>query len=138
MKKVFADAAYWIAVLSSKDQWSNSAKLARESLGDAGLVTTDEVLAELLTFANNRQKMGQQAAKLVRSILTNPRIEVKPQSRNSFLRGLVLYESRPDKDYSLTDCISMNTMKATGVTDVLTNDHHFAQEGFTILMPNLK
>jgi len=42
-------------------------------------------------------------------------------------------ESRPDKEYSLTDCLSMLTMRREGMTEVLTNDHHFTQEGFQIL-----
>jgi len=51
------------------------------------------------------------------------------------LDGLTLYEARPDKVYSLTDCISMQVMRREGLTDVLTNDHHFTQEGFHILFP---
>jgi len=47
--------------------------------------------------------------------------------------GLRLYYERPDKGYSLTDCISMVVMKQMGISEVLTQDKHFAQEGFTIL-----
>jgi len=36
-----------------------------------------------------------------------------------------LYRARPDKEYSLTDCMSMHVMCREGLTDVLTNDHHF-------------
>jgi predicted nucleic acid-binding protein len=43
------------------------------------------------------------------------------------------YERRPDKSYSLTDCISMVVMEEEGINEVLSNDHHFEQEGFTIL-----
>ena len=50
---------------------------------------------------------------------------VFPQSRASLLDALTLYKSRPDKEYSLTDCISMQTMRREGLTEVLTNDHHF-------------
>jgi predicted nucleic acid-binding protein len=60
---------------------------------------------------------------------------VIPQSRSSFLDALALYEARPDKAYSLTDCISMDVMRREGLTEVLTNDHHFTQEGFHILFP---
>ena len=60
-------------------------------------------------------------------------VRVIPQSRESFLAGLELYVTRPDKGYSLTDCIAMQTMRREGITDVLTNDHHFAQEGFRVL-----
>jgi predicted nucleic acid-binding protein len=56
-----------------------------------------------------------------------------PQSRASFLAGLTLYEKRFDKGYSLTDCISMETMRREGLTDILTNDRHFEQEGFRAL-----
>ena len=50
------------------------------------------------------------------------------------LAGLARYERRLDKGYSLQDCVSMNVMEAEGITGVLTSDHHFEQEGFTILM----
>lgn len=55
------------------------------------------------------------------------------QSRESFLRGLALYEARPDKGYSLTDCISIEAMRQKGLTEVLANDRHFEQEGFRAL-----
>ena len=58
---------------------------------------------------------------------------VVPQSRETFLGGLKLYRSRLDKGYSLTDCIAMQTMRREGLRDVLTNDRHFAQEGFRLL-----
>lgn len=63
-------------------------------------------------------------------------MKVVPQSRQSFLAGLKLYRDRPDKGYSLTDRISMETMRREGLTDVLTNDRHFEQEGFRALLRN--
>jgi predicted nucleic acid-binding protein len=57
-------------------------------------------------------------------------VRVIPQSRRGFLDGLDLYEGRPDKGYSLADCISMQFMRREGLIDVLTNDRHFEQEGF--------
>ena len=51
-------------------------------------------------------------------------------TRRSFFAGFSLYQTRPDKGYSLTDCISMQTMRHLALTDVLTNDRHFEQEGF--------
>jgi hypothetical protein len=44
-----------------------------------------------------------------------------------------LYIQRPDKGYSLTDCISMQTMRREGLTEALTKDRHFEQEGFQVL-----
>ena len=53
--------------------------------------------------------------------------------RGRYVHALALYQARPDKHYSLTDCVSMQAMRREGLTDVLTNDHHFTQEGFHIL-----
>lgn len=39
-----------------------------------------------------------------------------------------------DKEYSLIDCISMITMQERQIDQILTNDRHFSQEGFEILM----
>jgi len=68
-------------------------------------------------------------------MLSNPSIRVVEVTRARLLDGLALYKSRPDKAYSLTDCISMQTMRHEGLTEALTNDHHFTQEGLHILFP---
>jgi uncharacterized protein len=69
----------------------------------------------------------------VREILSDDVVHVIPQSHESFLSGFDLYADRPDKGYSLTDCISMQTIRREGLTDILTNDRHFEQEGFCAL-----
>jgi predicted nucleic acid-binding protein len=135
MNTAFADSVYWIAVVKPNDQWADAAKKARDSLGNARLITTDEVLTEFLAaMGSSGEKLREQAAKMVHAIIANANVKVIPQSRDSFLRGLDLYERRTDKSYSLTDCISMNAMRAEALTDILTNDHHFEQEGFAVLM----
>ena len=70
----------------------------------------------------------------MRRILADPYVRVMEQNSDTFLAGLARYERRLDKGYSLQDCVSMNVMEAEGITEVLPNDHHFEQEGFTILM----
>ena len=86
-----------------------------------------------MTFFSADPWQRSRAAMTVRSLLANPEVRVVPQSRESFLSGMSLYEARPDKGYSLTDCISMQTMRREGITEALTNDRHFEQEGFHAL-----
>ena len=69
----------------------------------------------------------------VQDILQESHILVIPQSHETFLSGLALYRDRPDKGYSLVDCISMQAMRRLGLTAALTNDRHFEQEGFQAL-----
>ena len=134
MKTIFADAVYWIAIANPKDSWHNPARAANERVGKARIVTTEEVLVEFLTYMRKAPALRRTAVKMVRAVSSNPNIKVFPQSRDSFQKGLALYDARGDKQYSLQDCVSMNVMKSESITEILTNDHHFEQEGFTVLM----
>jgi len=134
VKLVFADTLYWGAVLHPHDQYRSQAIHARKALGEVRLVTTDEILAELLDgLALRGPFFREAAAHTVRRILDDENVTVHPQSRESFLAGLLLYEQRVDKGYSLVDCVSMTTMRRLGIIEVLTNDRHFVQEGFKVL-----
>jgi predicted nucleic acid-binding protein len=70
---------------------------------------------------------------MVRHALYDQQWTVLPQSRTPLLDVLTFYASRPDKEYSLTDCVSMQAMRREGLIDVLSNDHHFTPEGFHIV-----
>ena len=135
MKAVFADSLYWIAIVRPGDSWADAAKRAKEQLGEVRIVTTDEVLTEFLTALSAAgETLRWQVAQMVRAILANPNVKVVPQTRGTFLQGLEFFGQRRDKEYSLTDCVSMNTIRSESLSEILTNDHHFEQEGFTILM----
>jgi predicted nucleic acid-binding protein len=135
MKEVFADTSFWIALANREDDYHQKATLLRKAYRRTLLVTTDEVLVEFTAyFAGSGGSARRTAAEFVRNLLTHPKVLVLPQARETFLAGLALYEARPDKEYSLTDCISMQTMRSRGCHEVLTTDHHFSQEGFQRLM----
>ena len=57
-----------------------------------------------------------------------------PTTDAVFEAGLELYLNRPDKDWSLTDCISFVVMEQEGLTEALTGDLHFEQAGFVALL----
>jgi len=134
VKAIFADTFYWAALTSIDDSTHDRAMELSRSLAPDRIVTTDEVLSEYLAFfAGARRTVRAEAGKNVTDLLKSVSVLVFPQSRNSFLAGLELYRARPDKGYSLVDCISMQTMRREGLTEVLTNDRHFEQEGFRAL-----
>ena len=133
MKAVFADTFYWIALINPDDTRYRDAVAFDKVLANVKVVTTDEVLTEFMTFFSGDPQQRVKAAARVWRLLILPGDQVIPQSRESFLAGLDLYQSRPDKGYSLVDCISVQTMRREGLTEVLTNDRHFEQEGFRAL-----
>jgi predicted nucleic acid-binding protein len=135
VRTVFADTLYWIAAINPKDQWHQRAIAASQALGQAHIVTIDEILVETLNyFAERGGRLRRTAAQAARAILAGANVEVVAQRRETFLFGLALYEVRADKGYSLTDCIAMSTMRERGISEALTHDHHFAQEGFGVLL----
>lgn len=138
MRRIFGDAGYFIALLVPRDQWHGDAVALRQAARDAKIVTTDEVLAEYLAAISGKgEVLRQRAVQSVRDMHhVRGSIEVLEQTRASFNRGLELYGQRPDKSYSLIDCISMETRAAQGISEVLTLDADFQREGrFTVLRP---
>ncbi len=132
---VFADTLYWVAIANPRDSWHQPAKDAKQGLGESQIVTSDGVLSEFLTaLASGGSHLRQRAVAVVRNILEDPSVIVLPQTHQAFLDGMDLYVSRPDKTYSLVDCMSMNAMRDEDISHILTNDHHFTQEGFSVLI----
>src|SRR3990172_2504680 len=131
MRRVFADASYWVAVINKNDQWVEAARIARHECADAVLVTTEEALNALSGHGFYLRRMGVDA---IFKVLDSPGVTVFEQSHKSFVQGLQLYAERLDKGFSLTDCISMQVMRDESIDEVLTNDHHFTQAGFVVLM----
>jgi len=134
MRRVFADSLYWIALSHHGDQWHAAALKASRGIHGAEIVTTQEMLGEFLTAFRYTPHLRTIAARRVYQITADPHITVIPQSDRSFQAGFALYQARPDKQYSLADCISTETMQREGISDILTHDDHFTQEGFTTLL----
>ena len=134
MRRLFADTFYWIALFSPTNAWHKRVLAFSQSVGPCHLYTTEEVLAEFLTYCSGAgPHTRQQAAAVVRSLLADPTVRVLRQRHASFLTALSLYEARLDKRYSLTDCSSMESMRRHRLSEVLTNDRQFSQEGFQML-----
>ena len=134
MKRIFADTFYWVALINSQDDWHQRAREITSTFKNGEIVTTDEVLVEVLNFMSAQGvTRRRRTVEFIDDLLQNPRLQIIPQNRESFRQGFELYRRRPDKEYSLTDCISMTVMQRLQISEVLTHDNHFKQEGFLIL-----
>lgn len=120
--------------MNPRDDRHQSVLADARNNSDRSLVLTDGILDEVLNYASTRGSlMCQKALLLCSRLLQDPQITVVSYTPKLREAGLMLYGQRSDKAYSLTDCISMVVMKQMGITEVLTHDHHFTQEGFMIL-----
>src|SRR5438034_108058 len=96
------------------------------TLPDGTLVRVEPVTSWKLAESEN--ELGQ-----LREMLLSHGGVIAPEQR-LFDHGIDLYRKRPDKSWSLTDCISFVVMEQEEVTEALSGDHHFEQAGFKALM----
>ena len=135
MNAVFADTFYWIALTNIHDFAHERVKTYARALQRQLICTTEEVLAEYLNyFSGWTSQLRVKATLNVETMRSNASVRILPQTSHSFRAGFELYRARPDKGYSLTDCISRQTMRNESITEVLTNDLHFEQEGFRAVL----
>lgn len=132
MRTVFADTFYFLAQLNPNDE--AHPKATDFTAAYAGrFVTTDWILVELadaFSHPSNRARF----VNFYQQLPTMPDMTIIPADRTTLQLGFDLYQQRPDKEWSLTDCISFVIMQREGITEALTGDHHFEQAGFIALL----
>lgn len=134
MRRIFLDTSYLQALANPHDGLHQRAKDVSSRLGNFSGVTSEMVLTELLNALSGERHLRQVAINMTTALRGQPDIEIVAQSSELFEEALKLYEERPDKRYSLTDCASMLIMKSQTLSEVLTHDKHFKQEGFQALL----
>jgi predicted nucleic acid-binding protein len=132
MTEVFADTAFFVGLLNERDELHPQEKgLVKEYVGRT--LTTYWVLLELANYCASTP-YRETAGAFIATWLGDAAEECVSPSGAAFLEGLRLYRDRPDKEWSLTDCISFSLMRERRIVEALTSDHHFEQAGFQILL----
>jgi predicted nucleic acid-binding protein len=132
---LFADTSYFQALLNRRDSLHAAALELAHATRGTPLVSTYLVLGELLdAFAGGGEQARTSAVASVRITLRNRLIRVFSLDENLFGLSLNLYESRLDKAWGFTDCVSFTVMQQLGILEALTYDQHFVQAGFRALL----
>jgi predicted nucleic acid-binding protein len=132
-ERFLLDTAYVVALLNPRDRYHAPARALMPRVQVAQQVwVTEAVLFEVgAAFSAN----GRQAASsFIRSCYSTGSMQVVSIDTLLLMRALDLYEARPDKEWSLTDCTSFLIMEEHGIRSALTADHHFVQAGYRALL----
>ncbi len=129
---VFADTFYYLALVNPHDE-AHARSVATARAQTIRIITTAWVLVEL---AGTLSKPPSRAvfANVYHSLRADALTEIVPADPALLDAGLDLFLRRPDKAWSLTDCISFVVMERQYLKDALTHDHHFEQAGFVALL----
>jgi predicted nucleic acid-binding protein len=106
-------------------------------MADARARTTaysDYMLLEFADALCGRDELRRVAVKTIESLRGADGVRIVSASAKSLQQGLEFFRQRPDKRWSLTDCISFVIMQAEGIRQALSSDHHFEQAGFDALL----
>ena len=135
MKPVFVDTSALIALGNARDHFHNQAtKLLRELLTfKRQFFTTNAVILEF-TNAFSAVRYKPLAIRLIDLIYSTKAWKVVMIDDRLMEKGIEKFKQMNDKDWSVVDCIGMMLTKDFGITEIFTNDHHFEQAGFTILL----
>ncbi len=97
-------------------------------------LTHSYVLAEFIPLCQVRGLDRRKALEFARDLISSELVEVVWVDASLHRAALALLEARPDKTYSLCDAVSFVLMRTRNITDALTTDRHFEQEGFAHLL----
>ncbi len=136
MKPVFVDSVALLALGDKSDTLHTQAVRIRRELLQAKrkLVTTNAVILEMcntLSEVDTRRT----AIHLMDAVYQSPEIwELVHIDSQLMQKGIQLFKDRPDKEWSLVDCIGIEVSKEYKIEEIFTADRHFEQAGFTRLM----
>lgn len=135
MKPVFVDSAYLIALGVTDEQHHQAAlnwagEFDRE---DRCFVTTRAVFLEIGS-ALSKPSLRAAACRSFDALENDHRVALIELTPPLVGQAHTLFRERPDKEWSLVDCISFVVMNQWGISDALTTDVHFEQAGFKALL----
>ena len=135
MKSIFVDTSALNALGNRRDRFhKQAADLFRElEQTHCHLYTTSAVLMELGN-AFSAAPFKPLAIKPITWIDNSKNRTVIVVDRAVLGDGVERFTRRLDKDRGLLDCTSMQVAEGHSIADVVTNDHHFRQGGFNILI----
>lgn len=132
MNPCFGDTSYYLALLIPQDANHLAARKLSSSLRRR-VVTSEFVILEVGNYLSATPARNHFAA-FLQSLRADSFTTIVPATSGLLGRGIDLYVRRPDKSWSVIDCISFVIMEDQGLSDGLTADHHFEQAGFNVML----
>lgn len=133
MKTAFADSSFYVALLIARDANHVKSRSVAQSW-NYSVITTEYVLTEVANHLSGSQNGRAKFGQFLAGLEADPKTLIVESSHSLWKDGVRFYLRRPDKEWSLTDCISFIVMEQHNVSEALAADHHFEQAGFVKLL----
>ena len=145
MTKLFVDTSGWANLIDISQPYHDLAvqiyhDLAVQIYYDRRsqkhkIITTNYIICELVALLSSPLRIPRnKAIAFIQSLKKSPYIQIIHIDEKIDLQAWELLTQREDKNWSLVDCSSFVIMKQYGISEALTNDHHFEQAGLIKLL----
>jgi len=137
VNEVFVDTSGWAEWLNRRAPFHALATtcVVQARRSSRRVVTTNYVLAELVALLTSPVRLPRpQQIQFLTTLRSVSWVEIMHVDAPLDAAAWGLWQSRPDKWWSLVDCASFIIMQQRGLTEALTTDHHFEQAGFVRLL----
>jgi len=99
-----------------------------------GVVTTSYVLSELISLFTRLRVPREISLTHIEILRSSTWVEIVHIEESLDAEAWQFLAKRLDKEWSLVDAVSFIVMQERGMTEALTEDHHFEQAGFVRLL----
>lgn len=137
MNEVFADTSGWAnAFVKTEPYYTKASTLVKQwQQYNRHVVTTNYVLSELIPLLTVRLRVPRERGlRYIETLRSVDWIEIVHIDEVLDQEAWKLLAERLDKQWSLVDAASFVVMRERGISEALTTDRHFEQDGFVRLL----
>ena len=137
MNEVFADTSGWAnAFVKTEPYHIKASTLVKQwQQYNRRVVTTNYVLSELIPLLTVRLRVPRERGlRYIETLRSVNWIEIVHIDEELDKEAWKLLAERLDKQWSLVDAASFVVMRERGISEALTTDKHFEQDGFVRLL----
>ena len=137
MNEVFADTSGWAnAFVKTEPYYTKASTLVKQwQQYNCRVVTTNYVLSELIPLLTVRLRVPRERGlRYIETLRSVDWIEIVHIDEVLDQEAWKLLAERLDKQWSLVDAASFVVMRERGISEALTTDRHFEQDGFIRLL----
>ena len=132
---VFVDSFAWIAAINKSDNYHKISLNTIDYLLNrkVKLITSNYVIIETIN-ALSKVEFRKAVIEFIGKLKKSPSIEIIRITDEMYDNAWKLYKERMDKDWGITDCTSFEVMRIFNIKKAFTNDKHFEQAGFSLMV----
>ena len=135
IETVFVDSFAWIATINKSDNYHDICLGILEGFlnNHTKLITSNYIVVETINSLS-RVEFRKTVIGFMDKLEKSPSVKIIKITDEIYNNAWMLYQQRMDKNWGITDCTSFEIMKIFNIKKAFTNDKHFEQAGYSLLV----